>query len=464
MTTLHTLRVFLGPDGEGGNPLGVFLDGAAIAARRPPGRRRRPRLLRDRLRRRPRDGRAADLHAGGRAPARRAIRSSAPRGCSASTRCARPPARSRRGREGELTWIRARPEWATLYDLAQLPSVADVDAFAIPGGDAMVGVWAWEDEAAGRLRARIFPNGIGIDEDEATGAAAIQFGALLGRDVVIRQGEGSELHARPGADGTVAVGGRVALVSERELRAGGRGLTSSPPSMVETVAILCGGRGTRLAGELPKPLVEVGGLPIVWHVASIFAAPGRPARRAPHGLPRRAGRRVGRGRGVAGGRRGDVRRHGGGHADRRARARRRRGDRAGRFFLTYGDGVADVTSPALLARPRGGGRARDDDRRAARAAVRRRRARRRRPRDRVPREAGRGRVGQRRLPRARAGGARATWRPVPCSSASRSSGSPRRGGCRPSGTTGFWACMDTHKDALALNALWDSGRAPWAAK
>ena len=31
MTTLHTLRVFLGPDGEGGNPLGVFPDGHLIA-------------------------------------------------------------------------------------------------------------------------------------------------------------------------------------------------------------------------------------------------------------------------------------------------------------------------------------------------------------------------------------------------------------------------------------------------
>ena len=29
---------------------------------------------------------------------------------------------------------------------------------------------------------------------------------------------------------------------------------------------------------------------------------------------------------------------------------------------------------------------------------------------------------------------------------------------------GFWACMDTHKDALALNALWQAGRAPWAGK
>ena len=62
-------------------------------------------------------------------------------------------------------------EWATLYDVAQLAGPADVDAFAVPGGDAMVAVWAWEDEAAGRVRARVFPNGIGIAEDEATGAA-----------------------------------------------------------------------------------------------------------------------------------------------------------------------------------------------------------------------------------------------------------------------------------------------------
>jgi glucose-1-phosphate cytidylyltransferase len=26
---------------------------------------------------------------------------------------------------------------------------------------------------------------------------------------------------------------------------------------------------------------------------------------------------------------------------------------------------------------------------------------------------------------------------------------------------GFWACMDTYKDNLRLNELWDSGQAPW---
>lgn len=43
------------------------------------------------------------------------------------------------------------------------------------------------------------------------------------------------------------------------------------------VVILCGGRGTRLqehTRELPKPLVEIGGMPIVWHVIRIYAAQG----------------------------------------------------------------------------------------------------------------------------------------------------------------------------------------------
>lgn len=43
------------------------------------------------------------------------------------------------------------------------------------------------------------------------------------------------------------------------------------------VAILCGGRGTRIARgdeDAPKPLVEVGDKPILWHVMALYAAQG----------------------------------------------------------------------------------------------------------------------------------------------------------------------------------------------
>jgi glucose-1-phosphate cytidylyltransferase len=55
--------------------------------------------------------------------------------------------------------------------------------------------------------------------------------------------------------------------------AGGSEARQSLPPVV----ILCGGRGTRLqehARAIPKPLVEIGGMPIVWHVIGLYAAQG----------------------------------------------------------------------------------------------------------------------------------------------------------------------------------------------
>lgn len=46
---------------------------------------------------------------------------------------------------------------------------------------------------------------------------------------------------------------------------------------IETTVILCGGRGTRLqehTQSIPKPLVEIGGRPILWHVMQIYASQG----------------------------------------------------------------------------------------------------------------------------------------------------------------------------------------------
>ena len=43
------------------------------------------------------------------------------------------------------------------------------------------------------------------------------------------------------------------------------------------VAILAGGLGTRLSEETtvkPKPMVEIGGRPILWHIMNIYASYG----------------------------------------------------------------------------------------------------------------------------------------------------------------------------------------------
>ena len=40
------------------------------------------------------------------------------------------------------------------------------------------------------------------------------------------------------------------------------------------LVILAGGRGTRISEETlvrPKPLVEIGGLPIIWHIMKIYS-------------------------------------------------------------------------------------------------------------------------------------------------------------------------------------------------
>jgi predicted PhzF superfamily epimerase YddE/YHI9 len=221
MTRLHVLRVFVGPDGRGGNPLGVFLDGSTI----PPDRRQE--VARDL-------GFSEtvfvdDAQEGAIrifTPGRELPFAGHPTvGTAWLFRESGAPATTLRPLAGEVpfrhdverTWIRARPEWVHPIRVEQLASAAAVEAE--PGqamGDPGRYVWAWIDEAAGTLRSRYFATDVGILEDEATGAAAVVMGGLLGRAVTIRQGVGSEILVRPQPDGTIEIGGRVELVETRE--------------------------------------------------------------------------------------------------------------------------------------------------------------------------------------------------------------------------------------------------------
>lgn len=119
--------------------------------------------------------------------------------------------------DGEFTWITARPEWAPPRTLCRYGTPAEVDALpAPPPGEGWLYAWAWQDEPAGRVRARAFPRrGDGIVEDEATGAAALLLTAELGRALNITQGRGSQILTAPGSDGSIEIGGRVRLLQPR---------------------------------------------------------------------------------------------------------------------------------------------------------------------------------------------------------------------------------------------------------
>ncbi len=109
-------------------------------------------------------------------------------------------------REGDLAFVAGRPEWAPAFKWTELGSPEEVDALE-PPATGLDAYWAWT--GPGVVRARVFPCDIGIEEDEATGAAAVVLASQLRERIEIHQGVGSVIHAAPRDDGLVEIGGRV---------------------------------------------------------------------------------------------------------------------------------------------------------------------------------------------------------------------------------------------------------------
>jgi glucose-1-phosphate cytidylyltransferase len=232
---------------------------------------------------------------------------------------------------------------------------------------------------------------------------------------------------------------------------------------INTVVILCGGRGTRLqehTRSIPKPLVEIGGRPILWHVIQLYAVQGFrrfvlctgykgelieafaasyawpdgvQVRCVDTGLETPTGGRI-------------------------ARAAEHVG--AGTFCATYADGVADIDLSRLLDFHG------DHGRLATMTVVR-------------PElqfgvtEMGEDGVvsGFREKPRSEhwINGGFFCFEPGVLDYLTDSSvlerepleGLAADGQLHAFRHTGFWDCMDTYKDAVLLNDLWASGDPPW---
>ncbi len=205
-------RVFCGPGGSFGNPLGVVLDGPSVPAG---DRQALARHL----------GYSETVFVDDAARGRIAIYTPEVElpfaghptvgtawmlfGEGHEVDALRPPAGEVAvRRDGDLTWVAARPEWCPPWELTEYGSAAEVEALPVAGAGLRY-AWAWIDEAQGLVRARCFVPEAGIEEDEATGSAALPLSAELGRSIEVRQGRGSVIWARPLGDGLVEIGGRV---------------------------------------------------------------------------------------------------------------------------------------------------------------------------------------------------------------------------------------------------------------
>ena len=120
-------------------------------------------------------------------------------------------------RDHGLSFIAGRPEWPPTYDWVRLGSPEEVEALdGPPASHDMVGAWAWIDEESGAGALAHTSVRIGIAEDEATGAAAVQLGPAWAAPSTFARGEGSRILAQPRDDGSVEIGGLSVLDEVRE--------------------------------------------------------------------------------------------------------------------------------------------------------------------------------------------------------------------------------------------------------
>ncbi|QNP68334.1 PhzF family phenazine biosynthesis protein [Streptomyces roseirectus] len=228
MTDVHVLRVFTDADGRFGNPLGVLLGAADWAADE-------RQELAARL------GYSETVFVDDASTGRLQIFTPACElafaghplvgvGALLARTTGRPPRELRPVRLAEpvpartdhdgTVWVRGAVADAPPWEHERLAGPAEVEGLVPPplGRSPSAGedkrwrrtqTWAWQDEAAGEVRARVFAADYGVVEDEACGSASLLLSAYLSRELTIRHGRGSVVRARPLGTDHAEIGGRV---------------------------------------------------------------------------------------------------------------------------------------------------------------------------------------------------------------------------------------------------------------
>ena len=127
--------------------------------------------------------------------------------------------------EDGVEWLFAPAAWSPNARHRRVESPAEVEDLTGAPADEPVQVWAWLDEAAGVVRARMFAPSEGKPEDEACGSASMVLAGRLGRELRVVHGRGSVIQVRPELDG-IRLGGRCVVTQ----LAGAAGLSAVPAS------------------------------------------------------------------------------------------------------------------------------------------------------------------------------------------------------------------------------------------
>jgi glucose-1-phosphate cytidylyltransferase len=231
--------------------------------------------------------------------------------------------------------------------------------------------------------------------------------------------------------------------------------------MLPTVLILCGGRGTRLQEHtraIPKALVEIGGRPILWHVMQLYASQGFADFVLCTGYLGERVETFARANAPAGARVRCV--DTGLDTPSGGRIALAADNVDGTFCATYADGVADLDLRDLLRFHR------DHGALATMTVVRPEL-----PFGVTELDGGTVVTGFHEKPRSEhwINGGFFCFEPGVLERLDPGSTLERRpleslaadGQLRAYRHEGFWDCMDTYKDAVLLNDLWESGEAPW---
>ncbi len=113
--------------------------------------------------------------------------------------------------ENDITWVRTDLATMPAWHHKQLRTARDIENIKLEDTTDIEHTmfWAWLDKAKGIIRARTFASDWDIPEAQGNGSGSMMLASILNKDIQIKHGLGSIIHAKPAPNNCADIGGRV---------------------------------------------------------------------------------------------------------------------------------------------------------------------------------------------------------------------------------------------------------------